>query len=84
VKPGAFLARVVRLIADELDSIRAAAVIRETNAQARHDDQMAKLDAILAHLPPLVRRVELVEEDVETLKKARHSSLNGNGKGAHV
>lgn len=69
----------LRLIAAELDAQRAASNEREASAEARHKAQMAKLDAILDHMPGVMRSIETLTADVESLKQPRVASLNGKG-----
>lgn len=73
------LASGLRIIAAELDAQRAAGNEREASAEARHTAQMAKLDAILSHMPGVMRSIETLTADVESLKQPRVVALNGKG-----
>lgn len=63
------------LICAELDEQR-------RQADANHSAIMAKLEAILSHMPGVMSTIEQHTADIETLKKVRVIGPV-NGKGAH-
>jgi hypothetical protein len=64
----------LRLITQELDEQRAQAAANQAAI-------MAKLDAILSHMPGVMQTIETHTADIEALKRTRLASVPTNGKG---
>jgi hypothetical protein len=69
------ISAALRVITLELDAQRA-------QVDDNHRAVMAKLDAILSHMPGVMQTIETHSADIESLKRTRLSSVPTNGKGA--
>jgi hypothetical protein len=69
------ISAALRVITTELDAQRA-------QADENHRAVMAKLDAILSHMPGVMQTIETHSADIESLKRTRLASVPTNGKGA--